>query len=105
MPMMRTTAAAMALILVSSGLALAQSSDPEPSTPRSTGDWSSGASGPSTMPVGAVERDVRGKLADKGYDTITSLRQDKDGWMATALKDGKQVLLDIDHDCNIAVTK
>jgi hypothetical protein len=57
------------------------------------------------MPVSAAERDVRGKLADKGYDTITSLRQDKDGWMATALKDGKQVLLDIDNDGNIAMTK
>jgi hypothetical protein len=51
MPMMRTTAVAAALILVSSGLALAQSGDPEPSTPPSTGDWTSGASGPSTMSV------------------------------------------------------
>ena len=102
MPTIRTAAVAAALVLGSSTLASAQSSATSPSAPWSTGD---GTSGPSTAPMSAAERDVRRKLESAGYDTITGLQQDKDGWMATARKGGKQVLLDIDNDGNVAVTK
>lgn len=100
---MRTAAVAAALILGSS--ALAQSGAASRSATWRATDWTSGTSGASTAPITAAEREVRRKLESEGYDSVTDLRQDKDGWMATARKDGKQVLLDIDNNGKVAVTK
>ena len=102
---MHTAAIAAALVFGSSAVAWAQSSATSPPAAWNASDWTRGTSGPSTAPMSAVERDVRRKLESEGYDSITDLQQDKDGWMATARKGGKQVLLDIDNDGNVAVTK
>lgn len=102
---MRTAAAAAALMLGSSVLALAQSPTTSPPAAWNGSDWTTGASGASTAPMSTAEREVRRKLESEGYDSITDLRQDKDGWMATARKDGKQVLLDIDNNGKVAITK
>ena len=102
---MRTAAAAAALVLGSSALVLAQSDAPSPPAAWNAPDWASGPSGPSTAPMTTAEREVRRTLESEGYDSITDLRQDKDGWMATARKNGKQVLLDIDNNGKIAITK
>ena len=105
MPTIRTAAVAAALVLGSSTLASAQSSATSPSAAWNASDWTLGTSGASTVPMSTAEREVRRKLESEGYDTITDLQQDKDGWMATARKDGKQVLLDIDNDGKVAITK
>ena len=52
-----------------------------------------------------AESGIRAKLEREGYSQVSHLKQDKDGWMATAVKDGKQVILDIDNEGNIVVTK
>jgi hypothetical protein len=45
-----------------------------------------------------TEADVRKKLESEGYTQVTDIKQDKDGFMAKAMKDGKQVSLDIDSN-------
>jgi hypothetical protein len=108
--MMRAAAIAASLVLGSSAAAWAQSSAAAASPPAAAWNANDGvlgtSSGRSTAPTSAAEeQDMRRKLEREGYDTITDRRRDKDGWMATARKDGKQVLLDIDNDGTVAITK
>jgi hypothetical protein len=37
----------------------------------------------------------------QGYSDVRNIHQDKDGWKATATKNGKQVAVDLDRNGNI----
>jgi hypothetical protein len=107
---MKTLAIAAALAMGVSGLALAQTSTPTaPSTPpaaRSTTQPSTtSGSGSSSATAIHSEADVKQKLESQGYSNVTDVKKDKDGYTAKAMKDGKQVSLDVDNSGKIEMKK
>lgn len=47
---------------------------------------------------------ARGRLAKAGYTTISQLTKDGSGaWMASAMKDGKKVMVALDYKGNVTV--
>lgn len=51
------------------------------------------------------EQDVKKKLEGEGYSDISDVQKNKDGYMAKAMKDGKQVTLDVDGKGNVSTKK
>jgi cell envelope opacity-associated protein A len=47
------------------------------------------------------EQDVTKKLQADGYSDITGVKQDKNGYTASAMKNGKRVKIEIDANGNI----
>jgi Peptidase propeptide and YPEB domain len=106
MLMLRTAAVAAVLVFGPLSLVLAQSSTQSPPASSNTTDGPTMTnSGAPWTPTNVTEQEVRKKLESEGYSQISDVKQDKDGYMATAVKDGKQVVLDIDNNGKVAVTK
>ena len=80
-------------------------SHPPLATP-TTGATSGSTSSSTTMAPGPQsamksEQDVTKKLQADGYSDITGVKQDKNGYTASAMKNGKRVKVEIDANGNI----
>ena len=68
-----------------------------------TGSTSSSSTTMAPGPQSAMksEQDVTKKLRADGYSDITGVKQDKNGYTASAMKNGKRVKVEIDANGNI----
>jgi hypothetical protein len=94
-----------AALLGASSLAFAQTST-TPTTPMPAPTTSPSANAPSTTMPGSQsarlsEQDVKKKLEGAGYSSVTGIKPNKDGYTAMAMKNGKQVKVDIDNNGKI----
>jgi hypothetical protein len=62
------------------------------------------SSGSSSRRNTVTEADVRRMLEERGY-TQLNLREDAEGWMGVATKDGRRIMLDIDRHGTIRETE
>src|SRR5258707_132465 len=105
-----------AMLLGASSLAYAQTA-PSTSAPATgaptvtspTGTSPTGSSPTVSQPTGGSQRqqatkltetDVKKKLEAAGYSSVTGIKQDKNGYTAMAMKNGKQVKVDVDANGN-----
>ncbi len=101
-----------AMLLGASSLAYAQTapSTSAPSTGAPTVTSPTVTSPTVSPPTGGAQRqqatkltemDVKKKLEAAGYSSVTGIKQDKNGYTAMAMKNGKQVKVDIDANGNV----
>jgi hypothetical protein len=76
-------------LIAASPLALAQ-------TTSKSHDTGSAASAQASASV-TTETQVKQKIEAAGYNNVTGIKKDHDGWRAEASKNGKQVALDVDR--------
>jgi hypothetical protein len=48
-----------------------------------------------------ADQEIARRLQAAGYSSVTDIKQDKNGYTASALKDGKRVRVDIDSNGRI----
>ena len=74
-----------------------------PMTGATSGSTSSSSTTTAPGPQSAMksEQDVTKRLRADGYSDITGVKQDKNGYTASAMKNGKRVKVEIDADANI----
>jgi hypothetical protein len=115
MTKLKTVAMIGAMLLGSSALALAQTSPtttspststttaPSNTTGATSGSTSSSSTTTAPGPQSAMksEQDVTKRLRAEGYSDVTGVKQDKNGYTASAMKNGKRVKVEIDADGNI----
>ena len=70
----------------------------------SSGNLPSESSGSSSGRKAVSEADVRHALEPQGFTQLT-LREDADGWMGVATKNGRRIKLDIDRHGTIRETE
>jgi hypothetical protein len=87
--------------------AAAGAAEPTPdagSSGENSGKPPSESSGASSTRNAVTETDVRQMLEQRGY-TQLNLREDADGWMGIATKNGRRIMLDIDRHGTIRETE
>lgn len=110
---LRQAAFAAAILLGSSGLALAQGAPPNanPNAPPASGSSvnpsaNSVRSGDAGLQPGAnsfTEGQARGRIEDRGYTDVGQLHKDQNSiWQAEAMKDGRRVRVGLDFRGNVA---
>jgi hypothetical protein len=73
-----------------------------PTKGRTTGSSSSTMTpAPSPQAAMRADQEITRRLQAAGYSSVTDIKQDKNGYTASALKDGKRVRIDIDSNGRI----
>lgn len=115
---LRQSLFAAAVLLASSGLALAQNTAPTTAAGNPPAAQSGTSSSPNPAPTrsgdtglqpGAnsfTEGQARGRIEDHGYTDVKQLHKDQNSiWQAEAMKDGRRVRVGLDFRGNVAEEK
>jgi hypothetical protein len=100
-----TVTVAAAFLAVLPGLALGQSGPVSPSASPSATSGPAQSISDAAMALPTNAEQVRRRLERDGYREVQNLRPDGDAWIATARKNGKEVMLVLDSHNRIEVMR